>query len=219
MFRVVSTALVFILSATLICGCSRKSTSDSGTPSAGTPGDSSGSPASASVGIGDPSPEWTNLVGIDDAPHSLGDLSDAIAIAVVFTCNHCPVAVAYEDRLVQLSKNYADQPFQLVAINVNNLEEDKLPAMKERAAEKGFDFPYLYDPSQEIGRAFGATVTPHAFLLDEGRKVVYMGAIDDNQASEKVEQHYLRDAIDAVLAGNEPTTSSTQQFGCSIRYE
>jgi thiol-disulfide isomerase/thioredoxin len=171
------------------------------------------------LGIDNPAPAWTNLIGVDDEQHSLNDLSDAKTVAVVFTCNHCPVAVAYEDRLVQLANDYADRPFKLVAINVNNLEEDKLPAMKERAAKKGFQFPYLYDSSQEIGRAYGATVTPHAFLLNADRKVVYMGGIDDNQDPEKVEQHYLRDAIDAVLDGKAPVTPTTQQFGCSIKYE
>ena len=205
---------MFVLFASLIGGCSKNSTS---TPDI--PADTSASPPLASLSIGDQAPEWTKLVGIDDASHSLSDLADVKAIAVLFTCNHCPVAVAYEERLVQLTKDYADQPFQLVAINVNNLEEDKLPAMKVRAAEKGFDFPYLYDPSQGIGRAFGATVTPHVFLLDEGRKVAYMGAIDDNQVPEEVEQHHLRDAIDAVLAGQQPLVSSTQQFGCGIKYE
>lgn len=206
MSRLIPPAFVVVLSASLMCGCSSKPTSDS-------------TPPSTSLGIGDPAPVWTNLVGIDDEQHSLDNLSDAEAVAVVFTCNHCPVAVAYEDRLVQLANDYADRPFQLVAINVNNLEEDKLPAMKERAAEKGFQFPYLYDPSQEIGRAYGATVTPHVFLLKADRKVVYMGAIDDSQKAEKVVQHYLRDAIDAVLNGTTPATPSTQQFGCSIRYE
>ena len=173
----------------------------------------------SSLQVGDEAPAWTDLAGIDDAKHSLSDLEDTQAVAVVFTCNHCPVAKAYEDRLVQLSKDYADKSFKLVAINVNNLEEDKLPAMKQRAEEKGFNFPYLYDPSQEIGRDYAATVTPHAFLLDTDRKVVYMGAIDDSQSVEKVEKQYLRDAIDAVLAGENLAVSSSKQFGCSIKYE
>ena len=175
--------------------------------------------SSSSLQVGDQAPAWTDLVGTDDAKHSLSDLEDTQTVAVVFTCNHCPVAKAYEDRLVQLSKDYADKSFMLVAINVNNLEEDKLPAMKQRAEEKGFNFPYLYDPSQEIGRDYVATVTPHAFLLDTDRKVVYMGAIDDSQSVDKVDKQFLRDAIDAVLAGENPAVSSSKQFGCSIKYE
>jgi peroxiredoxin len=169
--------------------------------------------------VGDPAPAWSQLEGVDGKKHSLKDLKEAKAIAVVFTTNHCPVAVAYEDRLVELHTKYKDQGVELVAINVNNIEADRLPKMKERAEEKGFEFSYLYDPSQKIGRAFGATVTPHAFLLDGDRKVVYMGAIDDNQNSEEVSKHYLQDAIEAVLAGRSPEPAKTKQFGCGIQYE
>jgi hypothetical protein len=129
------------------------------------------------------------------------------------------VAQAYEDRLVKFAQDYEGKGVALVAINVNNMEEDKLPAMKERAEQKDFNFAYLYDPSQESGRAFGATVTPHAFVLDKSRNVVYMGAIDDNQDESAVGTHYLRDAVDAILGGKSPQVATSKQFGCSIRYE
>ena len=151
--------------------------------------------------------------------HSLAELEDAKAIVVVFTCNHCPVAKAYEDRLVALYNDYKDKGVEVVAINVNNGESDRLPAMKTRAEEKGFEFAYLYDPSQAIGRAFGATVTPHAFVLDGERHVVYMGAIDDDMKAEKASTHYVRDAVDAVLAGEAPATAETKPAGCGIQYE
>ena len=169
--------------------------------------------------IGDPAPAWKDLIGVDDQTHSLGDLKDAKAVVVVFTCNHCPVAKAYEDRLVELAADYQDKGVELVAINVNNMEADKLPAMKERAEEKGFKFNYLYDPSQAIGRAFGATVTPHVFLLDGERHLAYVGAIDDSMDPTKVTQRPLRDAIDAVLAGKSPATATTKPMGCGIQYE
>lgn len=169
--------------------------------------------------IGDPAPAWHDLIGVDDQRHSLSDLSDAKAVVVVFTCNHCPVAKAYQDRVIELAANYKPRGVEVVAINVNNIEADKLPAMKERAEEKGFKFSYLYDPSQEIGRAYGATVTPHAFLLDGKRKLAYVGAIDDNMSPEKVSAHYLRDAIDAVLAGSKPEPATTKPVGCGIQYE
>jgi peroxiredoxin len=169
--------------------------------------------------LGDAGPAWSKLEGVDGKKHSLADLKDAKAVLVVFTCNHCPVAKAYEDRLIEIDRDYKDLGVALVAINVNNLEADKLPAMKERAEEKGFEFQYLYDPSQNIGRAYGATVTPHAFILDGKRKVAYMGAIDDNQNAEKAEKHYVRDALDAVVAGNKPEPAKTKQFGCGIQYE
>jgi peroxiredoxin len=179
-----------------------------------------GAPLAASaLDIGAVAPKWTNLAGVDDKQHSLDDLKDAKAVVVVFTCNHCPVAVAYEDRLIQLTRDYQNKGVAVVAINVNNLEEDKLPAMKRRAQSKGFNFPYLYDPTQLIGRAYGATVTPHVFLLDGERKLAYKGAIDDNMNADKVSRHYLREAIDAVLAGKPVATATTQQRGCSIKYE
>jgi peroxiredoxin len=171
------------------------------------------------LAVGDAAPAWEGLIGVDDQKHSLGEHADAKAVVVVFTCNHCPVARGYQDRIIDIAADYADKGVDVVAINVNNLEADKLPAMKERAEEKGFKFDYLYDPSQEIGRAYGAAVTPHAFLLDGARNVVYIGAIDDNMSPEKVSKHYLRDAIDAVLAGSKVETTTTKPMGCGILYE
>lgn len=169
--------------------------------------------------VGDPAPEWKDLIGVDDQKHSLSELKDAKAVVVVFTCNHCPVAQAYEDRMIELAAKYKDKGVELVAINVNNIEDDKLPAMKTRAKDKDYKFAYLYDPTQDIAREFGATVTPHAFLFDGERKLAYVGSIDDNMEAEKVEKHYLRDAIDAVLAGTIPELDSTKPAGCGIQYE
>jgi thiol-disulfide isomerase/thioredoxin len=176
-------------------------------------------PESAGAAVGKPAPEWKNLAGVDDKAHNLSDLKDAKAVAVVFTCNHCPVAKAYEDRLIELAADYGDKGVEVVAINVSNADADKLPAMKERAEEKGFKFAYLYDPSQQIGREFGAAVTPHAFLLDGDRNIAYIGAVDDNMQPDKVTKNHLRDAIDAVLAGSKPEVASTKPIGCGIRYE
>jgi peroxiredoxin len=173
----------------------------------------------AAVSIGDKGPAWSDLEGTDGQKHSLADLADAKAVVVVFTCNHCPVAKAYEDRLVQLQSDYQAKDVQVVAINVNNGPPDRLDKMKVRAEEKGFNFQYLYDPSQEIGRAYDAKVTPHVFLLDKDRKIAYVGAIDDNMKEDKVGQKHLRDAIDATLAGKTPATAETRPVGCSIKYE
>jgi peroxiredoxin len=169
--------------------------------------------------VGDPAPKFEGLVGIDDKKHSLEEFEKAKAVALVFTCNHCPVAKAYEDRLVALQKDYAEKGVQLVAINVNNVDGDKLPDMKERAEEKGFEFPYLYDPSQKVGRDYGAMVTPHVFLLDGKRKLAYVGPVDDSQDEAKIKHKYLRDAIDAVLAGTKPPVTEVKPFGCGIAYE
>lgn len=170
--------------------------------------------------IGDKAPEFKGLVGTDDEQHSLSDFKDAKLVVAVFTCNSCPVAVACEDRMIDLQEKYKDQGVQLVAINVNNVEGDKLDKMKERAQQKGFNFPYLYDESQESARDFGAAVTPHFFLLDQDRKVVYMGAMDDSPLSEgEVQNAYLQAAIDATLAGETPETAETKQKGCGIKYD
>ncbi len=173
----------------------------------------------AKLKIGDAAPEFSALVGVDGQKHSLADYQHAKIVVVVFTCNHCPVARAYEDRLVALQKDYRAKGVQLVAVNVNNLAADRLDKMKQRAKQKGFNFPYLYDPTQKIGRDYGATVTPHVFVLDGNRKVAYMGAVDDSMAAANVKTHYLRDTLDALLAGGEPPKQITKQFGCSIKYE
>ncbi len=169
--------------------------------------------------IGDAAPFFSGIIGTDDKEHSLKDYQSDKLVVLVFTCNHCPVAQAYQDRLKALQKDYQEKGVQIVAVNVNNLDADKLDKMKARAKEKKYDFPYLYDASQKIGKDYGAKVTPHVFVLDKDRKVAYMGAVDDNMDESKVKKHLLRDAIDALLAGKEPKEKVTKQFGCGIKYE
>ena len=171
------------------------------------------------IDIGDKAPAFANLQGVDDKEYGLDQFKKAKAIVLVFTCNHCPVAQAYEDRLIALQDEYGDKGAQVLAVSVSKDESDSLENMKERAESEKFNFPYLHDASQKSGQAYGAAVTPHVFVLDSERKIAYMGAIDDNQNPEKVTKHYLRDAIDAVLAGKAPETTETRQFGCGIHYE
>ncbi len=172
------------------------------------------------LNVGDQAPDFTGIVGTDDKQHSLADYKDAKLVVLVFTCNSCPVAVACEDRMIELQAEYEARGLKLVAINVNNVEGDKLDKMKERATQKGFNFPYLYDDTQASARAYGAAVTPHFFLLDGDRKVVYMGAMDDSPLSAaEVQKDYLRAAIDSTLAGEAPKVGETRQQGCGIRYE
>ncbi len=173
----------------------------------------------AKLEIGDDAPDWSGIIGIDDQEHGLSDYKKAKLIVLVFTCNHCPVAKAYEDRLVALQKAYGAKGVRVIAANVNNLAADKLDKMKHRAEEKEFNFPYLYDPTQKIARDYGATVTPHVFVLDGRRKIAYMGAIDDSMKSDDVKHPFLKDALDALLAGKEPPQTVTRQFGCGIKYE
>ena len=169
--------------------------------------------------VGDKAPQWEGLMGVDDKSHSLADLEDVEVIVQVFTCNGCPVAKDYEPRLVELQKAYEDKGVRVVAINVNNGEREELPAMKERAEKQEFNFAYLDDPSQESARQCGARVTPHVFVLDKDRKIAYVGAFDDNQETDKVEVHYVRDAVDALLAGRAPEVTESKAFGCGIHWE
>jgi peroxiredoxin len=173
--------------------------------------------AAKKVSTGDAAPDFKG-VGTDDKEHSLGDFKKAEAIVLVFTCNHCPVAVAYEDRLIALQKDYQSKGVQVIALCVNDRDGDRLPDMKKRSEEKGFNFPYIYDATQQSAREYGATCTPHVFVLCKDRKIAYMGAIDDSMKEAKVSKHYVRDALDALLAGKQPETTVTKQFGCSIKW-
>ncbi|MBX9654628.1 thioredoxin family protein [bacterium] len=173
----------------------------------------------AEANLGSAAPTWKDLPGTDGKKHSSTELKDKKAVVVAFTCNHCPVAVAYEDRFIAFAKEYAPKGVEFVAINVSNIDDDKLPKMTERAKEKGFNFPYLYDASQKVGKDFGAEKTPHLFVLDGEGKVVFVGAFDDKMDAKKVSKHYVKDAVDAVLSGKEPEVNKTPAHGCGIQYE
>jgi peroxiredoxin len=172
------------------------------------------------LSIGDPAPAWKDLPGVDGKRHSLGDLHDSEIVVVVFTCNSCPIASDYEDRIIGFAKEYCGpgQKVALVAINVNTVEEDLLPQMKERATAKRFPYPYLFDQSQKIGKAYGAVFTPEFFVLDKDRKIAYTGAFDDNVEPTKIKHAYLEPAVKAVLIGMKPNPAETQASGCLIRY-
>ncbi|MFM8408175.1 MAG: thioredoxin family protein [Pirellulaceae bacterium] len=175
----------------------------------------------AVLSLGDRAPAWTELPGTDGKRHSLADLESFSLVVVVFTCNSCPYSVDYEDRLVALAKKYSanDSRVAVVAINVNTIPADRMEAMKERAAAKHFSFPYLWDETQEIARKFGAARTPECFLLDQDRKILYMGAIDNSSDPAKVTQHYLEDAITQSLDGGKTVPGETPPVGCRIRYQ
>ena len=168
--------------------------------------------------IGKPAPAWKELLGVDDKRHSLDDLKDAKLVVVVFACNHCPVVKTYERRLIRFVDDYRDKRVEFVAISVSRQPSDQLPQMKTRASDSGFNFPYLIDPTQKIARAYGATCTPHVFVLDQQRRVAYMGKIDDHLDESKVGERFLRDAVDALLSGKQPEVTETRQVGCDIEF-
>lgn len=171
------------------------------------------------LNIGDAAPAWKNLPGVDGKAHSLSDLKKTPVVVVVFTCNSCPYAVDYEDRINALAKKHADdKQVAVVAINVNLVAADSFAKMQARAKDKGFVFPYLFDESQEIAKAYGASRTPEFFVLNADRKIVYMGAMDDNSDAEKVTKQYVEPAIEAALAGEIPKVKETVAIGCNIRF-
>lgn len=173
------------------------------------------------LNIGDPAPAWNDLPGVDGQPHSLADFSEKDFVVVVFTCNSCPIAVDYEDRIIALAKKYVGPGSKVgfVAINVNTIPEDRLDKMRERAESKGFPFPYLYDESQQIARDYGAGTTPEFFVLDRQRKIAYMGGLDNNSYPDMVTETYLEPALATLLAGKSPELTETVPRGCRIRYK
>jgi peroxiredoxin len=163
------------------------------------------------------------LPGTDDQQHALSDYASKTAVVIIFSCNHCPYVRAWEDRICQIQHDYAPRDVQVIAINANDAKkypDDSLPKMKQRAQEKHFPFPYLFDDSQEIARAYGAERTPEVFLFDGTGTLRYHGSIDDNfENPNAVQQHYLRNAVNALLAGQEPQPAQTPPVGCTIKWK
>jgi peroxiredoxin len=171
----------------------------------------------AVLNIGDAAPEWKELPGVDGKTHSLGDLKEKKVVVVIFTCNSCPVAADYEDRIIAFANEYSDR-VGVVAINVNRIPEDSLEMMKKRAEEKKFPFPYLFDESQKIAKDYGAAFTPEFFVLSPERKIVYMGGMDDSSNPAQVKNNFLAPAVEAALAGVAPEKAETAAIGCRIRF-
>ncbi len=180
--------------------------------------------------LGSPAPDFA-LPGVDGRTYALKDFANAKLLLVLFTCNHCPTAQYYEERVKQLVTDYQDKGVALVAIQPNDpnsvrLDElawtdlsDSFAEMKIRARDRKFNFPYLYDGETEaVSRAYGPVATPHVFLFDAQRKLRYQGRIDDSERPQNVKVSFLRDALDALLAGKEPTVTTNKVIGCSIKW-
>jgi peroxiredoxin len=172
--------------------------------------------------LGTPAPAFS-LPGVDGKTWSLDSFSDAELLVVVFTCNHCPYAVASEDRLLEIQADYRDKGVRLVAISANDAAkypDDSFDEMKKRAAEKHFTFPYLYDESQAVAHAYDAACTPDIFVFDRDRKLIYNGRIDDNwQKPAEVTRRDLRAVLDAALAGKSVDFEHVPSMGCSIKWK
>ena len=173
--------------------------------------------------IGDIATDFS-LPNVDGDMVSLGDFKDVKGFIVIFTCNTCPYSVAYEDRIIALDKKYKSRGYPVIAINPNDpaaIEGDELADMKIRTVEKGFTFPYLQDVGQHVYPQYGATKTPHVFVLqkeDEKNIVRYIGAIDDSSRNPKnVTKRFVEQSVDGLLAGKTLTITRTKAIGCSIK--
>jgi peroxiredoxin len=182
-------------------------------------------PAGDGYKVGDIATDF-RLKNVDDSMVSMADYKDAKGFVVIFTCNTCPYSVAYEDRIIALDKKYKSKGYPVIAINPNDpaaSPADSFADMKVRAKEKGFTFPYLFDEGQKIYPQYGASRTPHVYILKKAGKklkVAYIGAIDNNSRNAaKVTKRYAEDAIDALLAGNKPSEDYTRAIGCTIKVQ
>jgi len=170
---------------------------------------------------GDPVPEFA-LPGVDGKTVRTSDFADRRLLLVVFWCNHCPYVRAWEGRMVDLGRKYGSRGVGIVLINSNDARaypDDRLEMMVARAREQGYPFPYLQDETQEVARAFGALVTPHAFLFGPDRRLVFQGKIDDNhQRPDKVTRRYLEEAIDHALEGRPVEPAELPVLGCTVKW-
>ena len=176
---------------------------------------------SVGLALGSPAVDF-HLKAIDAKSYSLRDFGDRKALVIVFSCNHCPYVQAYEDRMVRLQRDYSGKGVTLVAINSNDdhdYPEDSFENMIRRAKDKGFNFPYLRDETQDVALRYGAICTPHVFAFDVQRTLQYKGRIDDNRNTADVKTHDLTNALDEILAGRRPVVQETRPFGCSIKWK
>lgn len=174
------------------------------------------------VGPGEPAPAFSGIPAVmvdKDTTLNLNDLKEDVVV-VVFLANHCPVVVNYEDRIIDFANDYKDKNVKVVGLCVNDMDDDRLPAIKDRVKAKGYNYVYGYDESGKVGKAYGATNTPQFFVLDKNRTIRYTGQMDDNARDEsKVTKKYLRDAVDALLKGESVEVAETRAVGCGIKYK
>jgi peroxiredoxin len=176
--------------------------------------------STATISTGDTAPSF-ELPDTDGTTHSLAD-GNAPATVVVFTCNHCPYALAWHDRIASVARDYADRGVRVLAINPNDAERyprDSYEAMKQRVSEEDWPMPYLRDESQEVARSYGAKTTPDVFVADAGGRIRYRGAPDEDYNDASKDAAWLRQALDAVLADREPDPAETEPVGCSIKWK
>lgn len=173
------------------------------------------------IALGTEAPRF-ELPGVDGRDHSLDDYAGADLLVLIQSCNHCPYVQAWEGRMIDLQREFGDRGVRIVAVNSNDAgshPEDSFEEMRARAEREGFNFDYLYDEPQAIARGLGAERTPEVFVFDRERRLRYHGAIDDSRDETGVSQRYLRDAIEALLAGGEPGVTETPAVGCTVKWK
>jgi peroxiredoxin len=173
------------------------------------------------VSVGEKAPTFSGIPAVQgekETTINLGDIQEDVVV-LVFLGNHCPVVQAYEDRLIDFVNDYKGKSVKVIGVSVNDLDSDRLPAIKRYIQDKGSNYVYGYDESQKIGREYGATNTPQFFVFDKDRVIRYMGSMDDSMNESKVTQTYLRDAVDALLAGESVAIKETRPVGCGVKYK
>jgi len=176
-----------------------------------------------SVSVGEKAPTFAGIpavIGDQDASLTLSDIKEDFVV-LVFLANHCPVVRAYDDRIIDFANDYKGKGVKVVAVAVQDNDQDRLPAIKTKVKSQNAPYVYGYDETQAIGKAYGATNTPQFFVLDKTRTIRYMGAMDDSQAENKVTKKFLRTAVDKLLAGETltPDEAETRPVGCGVSYK
>ena len=184
----------------------------------------------AVVDIGAPMPEFSNLPATDGTTLSSSDLEEEEVVILVFLANHCPWVKGMDPDLVKLADAVQSDKVRIVGVSVNHREDDRMPAMQKHAAQAGYNFTYVYDESQDLGRTLGATRTPEYYVFDKNRKLVYMGLLHNSPASKRRDgtisytegepsEFYVADTVNKLLAGEEVLVAETRAHGCSVEYE
>ncbi len=171
--------------------------------------------------LGQVAPPFSNLLGVDGRHYSTSDFEDKKFLVLAFVANRCPTARVYRFRMEAIQREYAGKGVQMIAINSDSQyihPEESYPEMVKTAKQRGYNFPYLKDEDQSLGRSMGAVVTLHAFILDEGRRLRYRGRIDDSRIPKNVTSHDLRRALDELISGKPVSTPDTEPFACTIDY-
>jgi peroxiredoxin len=171
--------------------------------------------------VGDTAADFS-LKNVDGKKMSLADFKTVKGYIVVFDCNTCPISQAYNSRIIALNKKYAPMGFPVIAINPNDAgvsPGDSFDNMVTYAKKKGYEHPYLADETQDVTRAFGATNTPHVYILSKERKVLYIGAIDNSTDEQSVSKKYVESAMDEILGGKAITTPKTKAVGCTVKWK